>query len=187
MFRSAGEYRKILSVGRVSKPAPQPLLPDPLTEAKTMKLQLSAALIFTTLMAGVTGCGPVNNMYKQDTGTVEQVPGPPPATATNMSQPGAMSAPGIEPSGAPGEVTFVDDETVENPDAMLSADTDAIEPLPEVEPQPMRTYTIKKGDSYWKIAQAVYGDPLRMQDIVDANPQVDPKKLQIGDEIVLPE
>lgn len=48
-------------------------------------------------------------------------------------------------------------------------------------------YTIKKGDTFIKIAREVYGDPGRMKDIAAANPGVDPRKLKVGQTIVLPD
>lgn len=58
------------------------------------------------------------------------------------------------------------------------------EPLP---PQPTtRTYTIAKGDTFWKIAQREYGNGQKWRDISAANPSVDPKKLAVGQQITLP-
>ncbi len=59
------------------------------------------------------------------------------------------------------------------------------EPLPPA-PAANRTYTIRKGDSFWKIAQREYGSGQRWVDIAQANPSLDPKRLAIGTEIVLP-
>ena len=124
--------------------------------------------------ASLTGCNAVTRFYDQDTGELEPVPGPPPAAVA-------------EPAPADAEVEF--SQPAANGPA--SVGTDPIEPMgePEViaEPTPVRTYTIKKGDNFWKIAKDVYGDPMRMADIEKANPNINPKKLQIGDEIVLPE
>ncbi|MEO0513685.1 MAG: LysM peptidoglycan-binding domain-containing protein [Planctomycetota bacterium] len=133
---------------------------------------LSTLCAASLLMASV-GCNQVNRIYEQDTGDIAAVPGPPAADA------------GYTPP--PAEVEFVEPMDAGDEDAMLAAEVDAIEPLPEPEPAPLQTYTIQKGDSFWKIAKTVYGDPLRMKDIEAANPDVDPKKLTIGDEIVLPE
>ena len=151
-------------------------------------LSVSLGVLLTAGVLLSAGCKPVNALYKQDTGELAEVPPPPPASAST-------------PSAGSGE-----DDT-----AMLEADPDAapaganatadldgpqvIEPLPEpeeVEPappaaKPMRTYTIKKDDNYWKIAKQEYGDATRMSDIQKANPDVDPMKLQIGDKILLPE
>lgn len=72
------------------------------------------------------------------------------------------------------------------------------EPQPEPQPQPNvaprpeppadtpRRYTIKSGDTFASIAQAVYNDEKAWFDIAQANPSVDPKQLQIGQVIVLP-
>ena len=58
------------------------------------------------------------------------------------------------------------------------------EPLPL---QPVsRTYTIRKGDTFWSIAQRQYGDGQKWRDISAANPSVDPKKLAVGQQITLP-
>ena len=61
----------------------------------------------------------------------------------------------------------------------------APEPIPAEPAQ--RTYTIRKGDNLWKIAKDVYGDGQRWVDIRDANPGLNPKKMAIGQEIILPD
>lgn len=132
------------------------------------------ALFSSAFLMSVTGCKAVSDFYEQDTGELQPVPGPPPAAV-------------VEPAPADAEVQF--SEPAANGPASVEADP--IEPMAQPEPMPVptpvRTYTIKKGDNYWKIAKEVYGDPMKMVDIEKANPDVDPKKLQIGDEIVLPE
>lgn len=64
---------------------------------------------------------------------------------------------------------------------------------PNVQPEPLtpvqpvtRTYTIRKGDTFWAIALREYGNGQKWQDIAQANPSADPKKLVIGSQIVLP-
>lgn len=59
------------------------------------------------------------------------------------------------------------------------------EPLPPAQPA-ARTYTVRKGDTLWAIAQREYGSGQRWVDIAGANPSVDPKKLAIGQQIILP-
>ncbi|MEM1098280.1 MAG: LysM peptidoglycan-binding domain-containing protein [Planctomycetota bacterium] len=50
-----------------------------------------------------------------------------------------------------------------------------------------RTHTVVKGDNYWDLARKYYGKGIRMKDIEAANPGIDPKRLQIGDTLVIPE
>ena len=45
------------------------------------------------------------------------------------------------------------------------------------------SYTIRAGDTFWKLSQA-YG--VNLQDILDANPGVDPQNLQIGSTVCIP-
>ncbi len=134
------------------------------------------------------GCNSVNAIYKKDTGEVSEVPPPPAVRPVGNSMNPSTSEP----------VEFVDPTTA---GANASADVDdrVIEPLPDPEPtvspyptpkpapKPLRTYVIKKGDNFWNIAKNELGDPVRMKDLEDANPNIDPMKLQIGDEILLPE
>lgn len=59
------------------------------------------------------------------------------------------------------------------------------EPLPPAQPA-SRTYTIRKGDTFWSIAQREYGNGQKWKDISAANPSADPKKLAVGQQITLP-
>ena len=62
---------------------------------------------------------------------------------------------------------------------------------PAYEPQPLppvqqRTYTVRRGDTLWAIATREYGDGQRWREIAQANPSIDPTRLAIGQQIVLP-
>lgn len=67
-----------------------------------------------------------------------------------------------------------------------------VEPAPQpVEPAPTapaagQTYTVKKGDTLWSIAERIYGDPRRMQDIVRVNNIQNPDQIYAGQELILP-
>lgn len=75
-----------------------------------------------------------------------------------------------------------------NQDGTLSELT---QPAPErtsiVAPPGARPYTVAKGDNYWNIATRMLGDGQRWRDIRDLNPNVDPRKLRIGQVILIPE
>jgi LysM repeat protein len=47
-----------------------------------------------------------------------------------------------------------------------------------------QSYTVKAGDTFWGIARAYNG--VEMEDIIKANPSVDPKELKVGQKIIIP-
>ena len=48
------------------------------------------------------------------------------------------------------------------------------------------TYTVKPGDTLWKISTQQLGDGKRWKDIVQANPGLEPTKLKVGQIIKIP-
>jgi 5'-nucleotidase len=66
------------------------------------------------------------------------------------------------------------------------ADTTATPTINAAETTSGNSYTIKPGDTLWKIAATKYGDGKRWHQIVDANPGLTPSKLRIGQVITLP-
>lgn len=59
---------------------------------------------------------------------------------------------------------------------------------PDTKPKP-KTYTVKAGDSLWKIAKATMGNGSRWKDLYNANKAVigpDPDKLKPGTKLVIP-
>ncbi len=74
------------------------------------------------------------------------------------------------------------------PEATRPAASPAAAPAPPAQTN-VRTYTIKSGDSLYKIARVAYGDSNRWREILAANPTAipDPKNLKVGTVIVLPQ
>lgn len=55
------------------------------------------------------------------------------------------------------------------------------------EPSPSgQTYVIRKGDTLWSIAERTYGSGKKWRDIAALNPTIDPRKLAVGQQILLP-
>lgn len=59
------------------------------------------------------------------------------------------------------------------------------EPLPKAPPA-QRFYTVRKGDTLWAIAVREYGNGMKWKEIASLNPSVDPRRMSIGQEILLP-
>ena len=135
-------------------------------QRRTMRMWV---MMLAAAMLAATGC--------QDQKTEQQEQAlrvPPPAYDTAAPEPmpsetSAEPAPEPEPTG--------------------NATSASAQPEPESMPQPPSqpdTYTIRKGDTLWSIAERVYGDGQRWVDIVRANPGIDPKKLRVDQTITLP-
>lgn len=50
-----------------------------------------------------------------------------------------------------------------------------------------KTYTIKSGDTLYKISRTVYGNDSKVKAIQQLNPELDPAKLPVGKTIKLPQ
>jgi len=109
---------------------------------------------------------------------VTEVPPPPPSeTMPMVDRPTAADGPADA-------VVFDEVEPAPAPAPTPAASNTATQLPPE--PAAIDTYVIRKGDTLWSIAVRVYGDGQRWQDIVAANPGINPKKLMVGTEIILP-
>ncbi|HHN45973.1 MAG TPA: LysM peptidoglycan-binding domain-containing protein [Planctomycetes bacterium] len=53
-------------------------------------------------------------------------------------------------------------------------------------PRPMLKHVVGKGDTLWSLAASYYGDGKKYTSIIKANPGLDPQKLAIGQELVIP-
>jgi nucleoid-associated protein YgaU len=84
-----------------------------------------------------------------------------------------VAKPMPEPEPAPDPIP----EPVSEPEAATEADAGA------------RTYTVKSGDSLWKIAEAMYGNGSKYTKIFDANRDIldDPDKIFPGQELKIPD
>ncbi len=103
-----------------------------------------------------------------------------------------IAAPGpVEPMGStPAPLPPVTRPTpLVGPETGPMTDITPIAPAPTTPTTPAAggTYVIKKGDTFIKIAREVYGNPSRMKDIAAANPGVNPRKLRVGQSIILPD
>ena len=59
-------------------------------------------------------------------------------------------------------------------------------PIPPDPASIPRTYTVQAGDTFASIAEKFYGEERAWFDIAQANPSIDPKRLQVGQSISLP-
>ena len=143
-------------------------------------VSLSAALACATLL---TGCNSIHSFYKRDTGTIEPVPAPSSTdwTADYPDQDGGAEA-------LAQEVTFVDPDAA--PEVLDGEGPDAIQPLAETEvlpePEVVETYVVVKGDTLGHISQKLFGTVGRTKDLINANPGINPNRMQIGDVINVP-
>ena len=92
-----------------------------------------------------------------------------------------------EPDSLPAiEVTSEHPPPPLTPEVVAVSPSATLEPLPAKPPVKINTYTIRRLDTLWSIAQRTYGDGKRWRDIVRANDGLDPTKLRVGQKIVLP-
>lgn len=49
-----------------------------------------------------------------------------------------------------------------------------------------KTHTVARGDTLWEIARTHYGDPAKWRAIAEANPQINPNRIDVGMELNLP-
>jgi len=62
-------------------------------------------------------------------------------------------------------------------------------PEPEPAPPKPRYYTVKSGDSLWRIAKEQLGDPARHEELFELNAATlnnDPDNLHLGQKLILP-
>ncbi len=129
------------------------------------------ALLLAVALTATMGC---KNQQKAE---LEPVPGPvdagynDPYAGGYSPVPGSPATPGAAGSGEPQFITI---------DQAPGASTPIV-----VGPEGS-SYTVKKGDTLWSIAKSRYGNGQKWQDIVAANPGLNPQKLAVGQTITLP-
>jgi len=135
--------------------------------------------LITAMLAGLVCVGCNTSKKTVQTGPPpEAIPAVPGETVKPLAPPGGEIAP---PAPATNLTSLV-------PPEPKPATGVTMPPAPPAPPATAGgTYTIKKGDTFIKIAREVYGDPSRMKDIAAANPGVDPRKLKVGQTIILPD
>lgn len=87
----------------------------------------------------------------------------------------------VAPASAVAPVAYAAPVQTASPDATDSSGTAAMSITSS-----SNSYTIKPGDTLWKIAATHYGDGKKWKQILDANPGLTPDKLKIGQTITLP-
>lgn len=130
--------------------------------------------LITAMLAGLVcvGCG--------------QPAKPPKTMNPDIGAPTAGPIEPMDPLGAHPLPPVTRPTPLVGPETGPMMDVTPITPAP-VAPAAGGTYVIKKGDTFIKIAREVYGDPGRMKDIAAANAGLDPRKLKVGQTIILPD
>lgn len=159
---------------------PTPLAPAPVVEQETIGEtpdELPEAPVFESLppddgalaIADTTG-----DPVRPGPGPTEE-----PATEDPVRPFDETTEPGEEPRPGP-EPT---DPVEETPEPEAEPSPRPVPPAPTTIP---RTYTVKEGDTFASIAEEFYGEERAWFDIAQANPSIDPKRLQVGQTIALP-
>ena len=91
------------------------------------------------------------------------------------------SAPRVENPPAPGPAAQPTAPPQTPPANVANVPSNAIEAKPQ-----FRTYTVEKNDSLASIAKKMLGSSARWTEIAKANEGLDPKKLRIGQSILVP-
>lgn len=142
--------------------------------------------ILSTLMlvavAFSTGC------QSHDTKSMAAVPPPapngPPIAANNANLYDPQLGPGTTSSVPP--ITVVDSTPIPVlPPAQQDAEIVTLG-SPLTTSATSSSYTVRRGDTLWRIASNKYGNGQKWKDIINANPGLTPQSLRIGQTINLP-
>jgi nucleoid-associated protein YgaU len=131
---------------------------------------------------------------KEDVAQRDHVPEvvPPREDPKNSGKSHSANVPPVDPKkdGVDPLPKWPEDPVEPKPNGPSSDPKVVDEPEPEVKPVPAparpATYTVKKGDSYYRIADKVLGDASLMKALMAANPSIRPEDLDVGDVLILP-
>ncbi|MBQ2679041.1 MAG: LysM peptidoglycan-binding domain-containing protein [Firmicutes bacterium] len=84
-----------------------------------------------------------------------------------------------------GEIVLPEKPAEEAP-AEATTETAPAEAPAEAAPTDSQTYTVEKGDTFWKIAQKFYGNGAEFQKILDANGLTENSRINVGDTLIIP-
>ena len=84
-----------------------------------------------------------------------------------------------------GEIVLPEKPAEEAP-AEATTETAPAEAPAEAAPADSQTYTVEKGDTFWKIAQKFYGNGAEFQKILDANGLTENSRINVGDTLIIP-
>jgi nucleoid-associated protein YgaU len=91
---------------------------------------------------------------------------------------------------SPQSSTYIESTPYSEPALYVQQTLGESEPIAVAPEPPMPatpdSYTIRRGDTLWSVARQVYGDGNRWRDIADANGISNPKKLRIGQKLMIP-
>ena len=124
-------------------------------------------VLAAALLTAITGCKP---KPKDQRMTVEQT------EPFRTEEEFATKAEATEPEMVPVDLVGADAGTKD----------EGADPNTATEPPAARTHVIVKGDTLYSLARRYLGHGRRWKEIQAANPRLNPKKLRIGQEIVIP-
>lgn len=159
---------------------------------------LCSVTLPATLLVG--GCA-------KEHATIDPVPPAPLASGYETQSSDPYAGDGYQPydpeTAGAGEAMVVAEEPVivaEEPLVVEAADPEPVKDAPAAAPvkdgsggaAPVkdgggaRTHKVAKGDSLWKLSEKYYGTGLKWETILNANPGINPKKLIVGKELIIP-
>lgn len=166
--------------------SPRPTLETPVIEEPTVVEEETIGETPEELPeAPILGRFPEGTLAEADPLSETIRPAPELVEAPITEDPWTTTETEVEPRPAPTPETVdpIEETTDPDPEPVVEPSPRPIPPDPASIP---RTYTVQAGDTFASIAEEFYGEERAWFNIAQANPSVDPKRLQVGQEIVLP-